>query len=246
MKKIKETILKWLGTNKILFVFRRKMGEFLVDYYSSKNGFISFYDDPVSNQGLDLIRQVKKEVPMYLSHQEALFIYTTVIKTEKITGEVAEVGVYKGGSAKLICEVTKKPVHLFDTFEGMPELSEYDNPEQFQKGVLVASLESVKNSLKNYSNISFYKGFFPDTAGPIKNKMFSFVHLDVDIYKSTLDCLEFFYPRMSRGGAIISHDYGAAVGVTKAFDEFFKDKPEIILAPFGNGRGSGQCLVVKV
>lgn len=246
MEKIKNTIMKWLGTNKPLFLVRRWFGEIVLDYYASKNGFISFFDDPASNRGLDLIRQIKKEIPMHLKDQEALFIYNTVKKIEKIPGEIAEVGVYKGGSVRLICEATKKSVHIFDTFEGMPELSEYDNSEQFQKGVLVASLEEVKNNLKNYSNIYFYKGLFPLTAEPVKDRIFSFVHLDVDIYKSTLDCLDFFYPRMSRGGVIVSHDYYGAKGVTKAFDEFFADKPEIIIVPFGTGRATGQCLVVKV
>ena len=74
------------------------------------------------------------------------------------------------------------------------------------------------------------------------NKKFSFVHLDVDLYKSTLDCLKYFYPRVSRGGVIISHDYPNSDGVNKAFDEFFQDKPEIIIEPFA----TGQCLIVKV
>ncbi|MFH1326435.1 MAG: hypothetical protein ABIH48_03120 [Candidatus Falkowbacteria bacterium] len=47
-----------------------------------------------------------------------------------------------------------------------------------------------------------------------------------------------------KGGVIISHDYSrpATKGVKKAFDEFFKDKSEIIIEPFI----SSQCLIVKV
>lgn len=177
-----------------------------------------------------------------MSDPDAYQIYTAVKKTEKIEGDIAEVGVYKGGSAKLIREITKKPLHLFDTFEGLPDLSKHDNPEHFHKGEYSSSLEGVKNYLKNYSNISFYKGLFPATAEPVKNKKFSFVHLDVDLYESTINCLKFFYPRMSRGGVIISHDYPGAKGVKKAFDEFFEDKLEIIIEPFGTGQG----LIVKL
>ena len=67
------------------------------------------------------------------------------------------------------------------------------------------------------------------------------VHLDVDLYKSTLDCLKFFYPRVNKGGIIISHDYPSVNGVKKAFDEFFKDKPEPIIRVSYN-----QCLIVKI
>lgn len=240
------TILKWLGASKLLSAPRKYVGELLTKYYSSKNGFIIFFDDPESKKAFELIRQIKKETVMELKNQEAHLIYTMVRKTEKIPGEIAEVGVYKGGSTKIICEATQKPVHIFDTFEGLPDLSKHDNQEQFHKGDFSASLESVKNYLKEYSNISFYKGFFPSTSEPVKDKVFSFVHFDVDIYESTLECLKFFYPRMSRGGVIISHDYPCSKGVVKAFDEFFADKPEIIIEPFGNGQGTGQCMVVKV
>lgn len=58
-------------------------------------------------------------------------------------------------------------------------------------------------------------------------------------FQSILDCLEFFYPRMSHGGIILSHDY-TFKGVKRAFDEFFKDKPEVVIKLFGS-----QCMVVK-
>ena len=70
--------------------------------------------------------------------------------------------------------------------------------------------------------------------------MFSFVHMDVDLYESTKSCLDFFYPRMSRGGVIISHDYLGSIGVKTAFDEYFKDKPEPVLEVTDS-----QCLIVK-
>ena len=41
---------------------------------------------------------------------------------------------------------------------------------------------------------------------------------------------------------MISHDYPASEGVKRAFDEFFYDKPEVIIELTG---GCGQCLVVK-
>ena len=70
---------------------------------------------------------------------------------------------------------------------------------------------------------------------PIKisftSEEFCFVHLDTDLYQSTLDSLEFFWPRMVKGGRIISHDYNAleVIGVKQAFQEFFKGSPESII-----------------
>ena len=49
---------------------------------------------------------------------------------------------------------------------------------------------------------------------------FSLVHLDADLYASTLADLEFFYPRMIPGGIIITHDFSTLPGVARAFSEF--------------------------
>jgi O-methyltransferase len=188
-----------------------------------------------------LIDEIKKEVELLLPFNEARNIYLAVISTRKVPGDIAEVGVYQGGSAKLICEAKgDKRLHLFDTFEGLPELYEFDDVGRLCEGQTKASLEDVKQYLAKYKNVYFYKGLFPSTAGGCKNESFSFVHLDVNLYEGTLHSLEFFYPRMSRGGIIISHDYPHISGVRKAVDEFFEDKPEPIVQIAGN-----QCLIVK-
>ena len=105
----------------------------------------------------------------------------------------------------------------------------------------VAAWSSVKNYLAGYPNVSFYKGRFPRTSGPIENLRFSFAHFDVDLYEGTLGCLEFFYPRMIPGGVMLSHDYSILSGVREAFAKFLKDKPEpLIELP------TTQCMVVKL
>ena len=172
---------------------------------------------------------------------EAYQIFMAVTRTKHIAGDLAEVGVYRGGSAKLIREANGiKTLHLFDTFEGLPAVEAIDQP-QFNKGQFAASFDHVTNYLREYKNVHFYKGLFPSTAKTVENKEFSFVHFDVDTYESTRSCLDFFYSRMNRGGIILSHDYTSAAGVHRAFDEFFSDKPEPVIEMSGT-----QCLVVKL
>ncbi|MBU6321345.1 MAG: class I SAM-dependent methyltransferase [Patescibacteria group bacterium] len=114
----------------------------------------------------------------------------------------------------MIREATDKPLYLFDTFEGLPT-----GDAQFKKGEYAASLADVQAYLSGYADTYFYKGVFPDTAAPVQDKSFSFVHLDVDLYESTRAALVFFYPRMSAGGVIVSHDYATSEGVRRAFEE---------------------------
>lgn len=201
---------------------------------------VLFYNDPDRSKVFDLINSIKQETVMLLGNSEAYQIYMAAQRTHKVAGDIAEVGVYKGGSAKLICEAKgERPLHLFDTFEGIPEVADIDHG--LYKGKHAAVFEAVKDYLKGYEAVNFYKGLFPGTAEPLKDSTFSFVHLDVDTYSSTADCLDFFYPRMNRGGVILSHDYTTRAGVRKAFDEFFGDKPEPIIEMSGS-----QCLIVKV
>jgi hypothetical protein len=241
MKKIAKIFVEWLSTTKILSFPRKIAARVILYVISTKNGEIIYYNDPERLKVIALSKKIRNERESLLSYIEAYNICMAVKRTLKVNGDIAEVGVYKGGSAKLICENKEnKLLHLFDTFEGLPDLCEIDDPKQFHKGQFLCSFENVKDYLREYQNVRFYKGLFPLTAEPLKNKKFSFVNLDVDLYKSTLSCLEFFYPKMNRGGIIISHDYSGASGVRKAFDEFFEDKQEAIIELSGS-----QCLIAK-
>ena len=148
-----------------------------------------------------------------------------------LEGNFAEVGVYKGGSAEIIAtnKNKNKNLYLFDTFEGMPETNKkYDNFHK-KNDFSDTSYENICFEFSKHDNVFVYKGIFPDEHGEkIQNEIFSLVHLDVDIYKSYIDCLNFFYPKMTNGGIIILDDYLSpnCEGAKLAIDEFFANKPE--------------------
>jgi O-methyltransferase len=196
-----------------------------------------YYED---NKILFFINNLIEQNVLLLTLRESIQLYECVKSSSKIKGDIAEVGVYKGGSAKLIAEFkNNKMLHLFDTFKGLPQVAKEET--LINTGDMAASFESVRNFLGRYKKVKLYKGLFKETSQKIDKKTkFSFVHLDVDMYKSTNQCLEFFYPRMSKGGIILTHDYPYLGGVKKAFDEFFEDKTETIIKLSGN-----QALVVK-
>lgn len=192
---------------------------------------------------LRLLRKVRRQRRCLLTGFEAYNVYSFARSRNHLAGDMAEVGVFEGASAKLICEARgERPVHLFDTFEGLPPSSGKDgNVYRNKKPLFKSSLESVKEYLKGYHGVACYKGRFPETAGPVADRTFSFVHLDVDLYQSTLDSLEFFYPRMTPGGLILSHDYSVLAGVRSAFTEFFEGRDEQIIE-----LATSQCMVVRV
>lgn len=195
-----------------------------------------------NKEKIEFIKQLRKENEVPLFNTEALQIINCVEAARKLEGDFAEVGVYKGASAKLVAEYkAHTKLYLFDTFDdGLPQTGKYDDRTNLTEATQKAKLDDVKFFLREYTEIYFYKGLFPNTAGPIKNKVFSFVHFDVNLYQSTKDCLEFFYPRMIRGGIILSHDYSLLPGVKNAFDEFFAARPELVIE-----LSTTQCMVIK-
>ena len=187
----------------------------------------------------DLVRQVSSEREMELSGLEASQIYNAVRAVSGIEGEMAEVGVFRGASSRIIREAEPdKPFHLFDTFAGLPKPSTKD--ADFHEGQYQSSLQDVRTYLGRYRNLHFHPGLFPGTAGPVRDTRFSFVHLDVDLYECTLRGLEFFWPRMTAGGVILSHDYSTSPGVRAAFDQFFPTTAPVI--PLAHS----QCLVIRL
>jgi len=188
-----------------------------------------------------LIWQLHKDRRSLLTAFDAFLVYSVARTQAEKEGAFAEVGVYKGASAKLICEVKgDKPLHLFDTFEGLPRATEPDG-HIHRLGQYKGSLESVQEYLKEYNNVHYHKGLFPDSTKSVEDTIYAFVHFDVDLYESTKACLEYFYPRMIAGSVMMSHDYDWGAGVRKAFDEFFADKPEGIIE-----QPTTQCVVMKL
>ena len=215
----------------------------ILTYFSTKFQFtlLSFYKE---KKVADLMKSIKNEVFFEWPPYEAYMIYSITRSQRELDGDMAEVGVYQGGSAKIICEVKRnRKLFLFDTFKGLPELSDIDTlfgKKHWKKNQFNdTSLEAVKDYLSSYENVQIIKGEFPKTADSIGDSKFSFVHLDVDLYRSTIECLKFFYPRLVKGGIILVHDYFAD-GIQKAFKEFLQSNKIQLIELTGS-----QCMIIK-
>ncbi len=191
---------------------------------------------------INLIKNIRnKNRDILLLPSELFMVYSLALMQTKIDGDFVEVGVCNGASSEIICKGKgNKHLYLFDTFNGLPKPSKIELG--LSEKMFSGKYKYVNQRLSKYRNVHIYKGVFPKTSEPIKNKKFAFVHLDVDLYQSTKDCIEFFYKRMLSGGIILSHDYHSPFtpGVKKAFDEFFSNKPEEII-----GLPRNQCMMIK-
>lgn len=170
------------------------------------------------------------------------------LRREAIPGAFAELGVYKGETAAWIHQFdAEREFHLFDTFEGFKQqdlarekaFGKYYKSGQFGDTDLI----SVQKRLGDSPLLHFYPGYFPDTAQDLPETSFALVHLDADLYWPTLQALQYFYPRLAPGGAILIHDYNHNWdGVRQALHEFMPTIPEILIELADR---QGSAMIVK-
>ncbi len=166
-----------------------------------------------------------------------------LIKERKIKGNIAEVGVYKGDFSRLLNgTLPDRTIYLFDTFEGFAFDRDTLDVETDKERFKDTCVEHVINNMKHPDKCIIKKGYFPDTANDVEDE-FCFVSLDCDLYEPTISGLEFFYPRLNRGGYIFVHDFGHNHygGVRKAVYEFIERYPQVSFVPIVD-RGSSVVI----
>jgi O-methyltransferase len=162
-------------------------------------------------------------------------------------GDVAEFGVWRGGTALLLHErlasrASDRTLHLFDTFAGLPEANPVRDNHHRKGDFADTSEASVRALFEDAANVRIHPGFFEETVDAVEGRRFCFAHIDADLYSSVLFATEFLFPRLSSGGVIVYDDYGfrTCAGAKAAVDEYFaKTAVTPIYLP------TGQCIVIK-
>jgi len=164
----------------------------------------------------------------------ALLLNLRQLQKEGIKGDYAELGVWKGNSAALLADFAAssgRRLFLFDTFSGFDrrDLVGVDDTKRLE--FADTSIDYVRQTVGNDAVTIYVQGFFPESVTPeVERRSFALVHIDCDLYEPMKAALEFFYPRMPKGGMLILHDYSSGTweGATKAVDEFYKATGEHI------------------
>ena len=180
------------------------------------------------------------------SVKKALQLQDLLLQSPK-RGVIVECGVGLGWSLSILANVSKlsnKNIFAFDSFSGFPNGGNKDSlhfkSEEYWPYKYL-NIDFVKNNLQKLGvedydlskRITFKPGFFPLSFSGFDQEI-SFLHLDVDLYQSYSDCLEFFYPLIVSGGIILFDEYDQDnvlkdwPGAKLAIDEFvFKNNLNI-------------------
>ena len=224
------------------------------DFTPIKNNDENFnlYEDGLKKSENPLSDNFPKRMRFY-----SLIQITKYILKSNSNYDFAECGCWRGHSSYLISTLIKESkkkisFHIFDSFEGLSK-SSIEDKEFFYKNekdkertsVQFSSSENfVKNKvLKDFNFVKIYKGWIPDRFKEVENLKFSLVHIDVDLYKPTLSSLEFFFPKIVKGGVLVCDDYNASFfpGAKNAWDKYFTDKDY----QFFYQNPLGGCFIIK-
>ncbi len=183
-----------------------------------------------------LARDARRFRRSMLTKGRLLTLWEAVQSVAELDGAAAEVGTYQGGSARFIAtafEATlghEVPLEVIDTFEGHPQdrLSQYDSAMHMNPSLFTdTSYEDVVKYLSPWQLITVRKGDFSKVAPHLPEQSYRLVHVDVDLYEPTLDCLRYFGHRLVPGGVIVIDDYGSpsCPGVDRAVAEYLAAEP---------------------
>lgn len=155
---------------------------------------------------------------------------------------LVECGVEDGKTAFTACNFLEKEYpetsydfHLFDSWDTIRE-QDLKSSEAFVKKIYAGqTIDLVKENLEPFSvknKIYFKKGYIPESfsISPAIDDHVSYLHIDLNNAKATVDCLEYFYPKMSANSIILFDDYGWIhyEDTRNEIDRFFKSKPGVL------------------
>ncbi len=205
-----------------------------------------------------------------LDHAQHLLALLREALARGVPGDVVELGCNAGLTAVLLQAALRQAapsrrLHVYDSFAGLPARGAQDGASGDDAPTCAATQAQLEQNFARFGLPlpEVHAGWFQDTLPGGLPAAIAFAHLDADLYGSTLEGLRQVWPRLSRGGVIVLHDYIDPAcrqgvpdwvriedyvqypGVKAACDLFFAGRPEAVQLLFSDGRQSGQGFVRK-
>lgn len=167
------------------------------------------------------MRDRQLDVPLRVDGREAL--YRALLPSIAEPATYLEFGVFDGTSMRRwagLLRHAESTLDGFDSFEGLPEDWGFaTHKEVFDVGGKIPQIDDAR--------VRFHKGWFQDTL-PVHLAKFApcdclVVHLDADLYSSTIYVLRALRPFLKAGTILIFDEFFDREHELKAFDEFLRD-----------------------
>jgi O-methyltransferase len=198
-------------------------------------------------------------------HHEAYRRALEFVTLGGVVGDVMEFGVLGGWSARIFCETMRdifnlNNIRLFDSFEGLPEYdSEVDRssyeiagrnvwsdkmkfPDEFLRQFGQPHHLHIREKLSEIvraERIFIHKGFYSETLKAPPEAKAAIVHLDCDLYQSTLGVFEGLHRGkcFQDGTVLLFDDWNCnrgnpGFGQRRALQEFLASQSEFTATPW--------------
>ena len=220
---------------KLLKFFILKKDFYVADKFATKNyvGFLSEKRlDESFQKALKMLQNDHySRLPEGLSHIKwrAHIVCWAANKVSLLEGDFVDCGVWKGVLAQTICE--------YVNFSSLPKTYFLVDPWHRLEGTKFTEdiYDEVQSKFAEYPNVRLIRGLVPDVLHLVDTKKIAYLSIDMNGSKPERAALEYFYPKIVKGGVIYFDDYGWNYPELRAtVDEFLVDKPESLLH-FANG-----------
>jgi O-methyltransferase len=178
-------------------------------------------------------------------------LWTLVEQSGKLSGGLIEVGVWRGGTGALIARKARlcgieSPVYLCDTFSGVVKTSDKDT--HYRGGehadTSLPIVEKLVHDTLKLDNVRILPGIFPDqTAQMVEDSSFRFCHVDVDVYQSAKEVVDWVWGKLVIGGIVVYDDYGfnTCAGITRFVNEQRALPDRLVIHNL-----NGHAIVIKI
>lgn len=176
----------------------------------------------------------------YVNIGRSLAVYELLKQVIDLPGHIIELGIWNGANLMFMAKVVRllKPNSLielygFDSFEGLQQFQEKDNPTSESISAYKGNEEILREIISLYK----FEGFVHLVKGNIEvtlpeflanrpELMFSFIYFDTDLYGSTKLGIELLLDRLLKGGIMAFDEYNTKEwpGETTAVKEVLGDK----------------------
>jgi hypothetical protein len=198
-------------------------------------------------------------------HREAVLRCLEYVSIAGVVGDVLEFGVLAGWSSRIFCEsirtlMSPADMHLFDSFDGLPDytsdidIKSYEIAgrniwsdkmrfsDHFQKDLGSTIDVHVRDRLSDIispQRINVYRGFYSDSLKKPLHVKAAIVHIDCDLYQSTVEVLWALHNyNVFQDGCILMFDdwncnkASPNYGERRAFQEYLEQQNQYTSSPF--------------
>ncbi len=195
------------------------------------------------------IRRIRGYTMQTISRAYQMHDHIQQLTKAGVKGAIVETGCWKGGlgAYMALSAGPARQTWLFDSFEGLPEMTQKDAEIVTAKGLeynkktgyIAVSEQNVRDiSAKLGVTPHIVKGWFKDSLPKYRKEIgpIAVLRLDGDAYSSTMEALDALYDSVVPEGVVVIDDYYDFKGCREAIYDFFnkrKINPALREYPYG-------------